>query len=1163
MFKSIYRSKYFIVVVLATLIALTLMILEVTAPEEEVYLEYSSLSSFDAKEVIDNLSTEEYAEYLTYVETGISTYIDQNVLSLNSPTVTNGNSTKDLLVDYVNEIYNIEINLLDDDTNITDSQIHLTTEANRYDEFYYTSDAAGRAYLNAYSQSEIPRNIFEKMYSGEEFEIIATTQVWDYLNYIFEDTSNIKIADLNGDSNNDINDLLADESELYNYLVDENYSDAIVFALSTNLHFQHRLAYKVLFYDEFYHDTVFDNQFMYIGTNSSENYELLQQLFNSSWLTGFKSFVERNVMPDIIDYMIDLSPLNSDGKLSTYIDNLDTIYVGLYESYYPYAYVVNGEFQGYHVELFRFFENILSSYDISIKFVSYGDNDYTHADNYIYTNYYDRLEFEDEFIISSYYDDNYYQIYSRNDSRAYQSLSEITGTIAIPEYLSDFTYLFDIFSDDDIVTCQQPEDCKSKLDSGEVDYAIISTLNYNYFTQYSENKYYINMTLQNIVFEGYYAINNNDENATYLLKLLDFLYATADHDALLEEVTLTYEQYIAAYNDLLVYKNSTNIIIYVYIIILAITTITFIIENRREKYFASKQLDRLIDVTSIGVMSFHMKKEVFDYYLNNPTYNVFEFDLNENFINALEIENYKYNLEKDTYTISESTFFNTIKSFTFKDGIARPFTNDEQPTAKKLLSLCDAGNITIEHSSTKSGISKFYKYSISAEEKGGQFHISGLALDTTSINNQNIVLRELAYQDPLTNLGNTTKLQFDFEQEDFKHYITININNFKFFNESYSAQFADKILQKLATNMNEVLTGYSKAYRIVADNFLIMSKNPNTKELEELISKVHKACTSLRFEEEDEYINLDLYYTISEFDKSKYADYTQFSLEMTIKNYLGKKNAGYYVDKKEQEHYAFQQKLQSEIFKLKNFDDFEIYLQPKVNPFNNKCVGAESLIRWNHPEYGRIAPFDFISKFELLGKIDLLDNFVLNETCKTFNELKEQGLINDSFSISFNLSGFSVTEREFSKEIKKALGKHGVDYKNIGIEILENIDVQKHKPIIDKFQELHELGMDISIDDYGSGYSNVYTVTLLPFTKLKFDKSLVDDIDTDEEKRKLFQDLVKMNRALGHDILVEGVEKEDQVEIVKKQNVHEIQGYFYSRPLQLKDFVEYIKLNKE
>ncbi len=1144
--KALLNSKYFIAFLLTTLICGVLLTLELSFSNEVETLDYSAFTSFDAKDTLNSLTEDEKEEYQYYVDNGLSIYIDEELIALNNPKQTNGINVQDMLVMYVNDIYGIELTILDGSVDAENAVIHLTADNNKLDNYTYSIDSSESSTISAYSQSDIPKNLFERVENGEEFDVIATQEIWEYLNNKLDNTSSLTLIET------------ADyEDDLYEFLRDDNYSDALVFASSSYIYFNHRYNYNVLFSDVNYYSVNLENQYTYIGINGDNGYSLYNKLFNTSWMLGLKSFIDQSVLPTIIEYMIDNGSLDA-SELRRYLGDLDTLYIGVYETYYPYIFEVNGEFQGYYVELFKHFADALSLYDVNVEFVSYRDYNYDYNDNFIYAHFYQKANLEG-FLLSTYYNVNAYQIISRTDSNTYNTLSQIEGKIAIPDYLEDFMYMFDIFDEKNITKCTYPETCMSLLNSGAVDYAVITDYNREYFSMIRDTRYYVSYSLSNLDYNGYYAINLEDENAEYLMKVLDYLYPTVNHEKLFNDTLLNFEYYLIDYNEINDFQSSTIFIIITYVVIVLIIVLSMTLEYRNEKNSASKKIETLIGITNTGVLSIQVKREMFDYYIQNNSKNVLEIQMNKNMIDTLEISNYHFNPDKDVYVVTEKEFAETINAYSFADGQLTKIEDSNLSIVSRIYALRNAREITLEHLTRVTNQPIYYKYTISTSDKKGMFIINGMALDHTNINNQNIYLRELAYTDSLTGLRNNTKLYSDYLNEEYKHYITININNFKFFNESYSSEFADRILVKFAKKLEELLSEKSTAYRIVADNFLIMSKNDDITELEHLVNRVHSDCVSLYFEPEDEHINIEVYSTISSFNKDNYLDFTQFSKEMTIKNYLGKKNTGYYIEPKEQEDLSFQQLLQAEVFKLKDFKNFEIFLQPKVDPFTSKCIGAEALIRWNHPVHGMIAPFHFISKFELLGKIDQLDAFVLEQTCKTIKELQNDNIVDDDFSISFNLSKYSVMERDFVKEIKDILSNHDVDYKNIGVEILESIDVKRNKHLVDKFNELHNLGMNISIDDYGSGYANVYTVTLLPFTKLKFDKSLLDDIDTDAEKRTLFKNLVKMNTALGHKILVEGVENKKQIEIIKKQGVKIVQGYFYSKPLPIKDFKDYLK----
>ncbi len=1156
---SILSKKNLLSFSLITMFALVLLIYEVTHVATPDEITYQEDYTFDKQKVFDSLTENETRLFDEYKNSGLQVAIEPKLLKFSNIEGYKTKSRQAHLIDFVYETYGLNVQI-SEYTDI-DVDLHITAENMIDSDFIYNPNLSVFSTIGAFSQSPIDRNLHEQILSGREIEVICNEDTWNYLLHTLGELDNLTLADTSGDGIGDLDDIINEEDRLFEYLENPLYADKVILALNTNLYFDYMYDKDILLDEVDYYYSRFDIQYTYIGASDDDSYSLSSKLFSTEWAQEFEKYVARKTYPQIIDNMIEESILNQDSKFEQYISELDVINVGLFSPYFPYAYKINGQYEGYHVELFESFENILSTYNIEVKLSDLTSGDYPYQDDFVYTNFYDVLHRDEDYIYSAYYDSNQYQIISKNDINNYSSLTQITGKIAVPYYLNEYGYLLDVLDDDDIVECGSPNDCKSLLDNGTAEYMFISTSNYSYYSYFSSD-YHISLATLDVYFDGYFAVNNFDKNAEYLVEFINLLFLTVNYEELYSSVSVTFDNYVNLYNAQTTDSSQVIIILVTYFVLLLVISTSIIVESKKKQSSINKQFNDLVKVSNIGMLSIILNTNIDTFDPKYGTTNNVIIYLNYNMIKSLEISNYTYDEIRNLFSVPNYDFMRTMISFIKRDGTKAKFQNVTSNIETKMLYISKQREITVEHRTVKSKTPIFYKYTISKVDKREDYALSALAVDNTSIYKQYELLSDIAFKDNLTGLNNVRKLQEDVKRNSFKYYVTLNVHNFKFYNESYSPQFADKILVKIAENIISSIGANDRAYRVVADNFLIFTSQDETIKVERLLSKIISQSEELEVENYDEPINVSLYYAISEFDSSKYKDFSQFSNESNIKSFLGKQRKGFYVEDKDYENVTFLRELQAEIFKLKNFNDFEIYLQPKVNPFTEKCIGAEALIRWKHKRHGMISPCDFIPRFERLGKIGSLDEFVLNETCKALVEFQKNNLVNNDFVLSFNLSGHSVLKKDFSETIKSIIERHNVDYNNIEIEVLESIDLQKHNNVIEQFKELYELGIHIAIDDYGSGYSNVYTVTALPFTKLKFDKSILDNIDTDPEKCKLFTDLVKMHSALGHSILVEGVEKQEQVDIVMKEGVTEIQGYFYSKPLSFTDFKQYIIKHK-
>lgn len=235
--------------------------------------------------------------------------------------------------------------------------------------------------------------------------------------------------------------------------------------------------------------------------------------------------------------------------------------------------------------------------------------------------------------------------------------------------------------------------------------------------------------------------------------------------------------------------------------------------------------------------------------------------------------------------------------------------------------------------------------------------------------------------------------------------------------------------------------------------------------------------------------------------------------------------------------------------------EFQVYLQPVIEAATDKLVSAEALIRWVHPEKGMIPPGKFIPVLEKHGYITRLDKFVLEEIRRQLDSRKNKGM--PVLPISINLSWMDFYDENMKAEIIEMLKKGGDT--NIRLEITETsyaAMVQDGKKFLDSIKEL---GIKILLDDFGSGYSSFGIMEKYDFDILKIDMSFVKKIEHNYKNRVIIKKIIELCHEIGIKTVAEGAETKEQVDFLKECGCDYIQGYFYSKPLSTREFVEFAR----
>ena len=242
-------------------------------------------------------------------------------------------------------------------------------------------------------------------------------------------------------------------------------------------------------------------------------------------------------------------------------------------------------------------------------------------------------------------------------------------------------------------------------------------------------------------------------------------------------------------------------------------------------------------------------------------------------------------------------------------------------------------------------------------------------------------------------------------------------------------------------------------------------------------------------------------------------------------------------------------------------DSFEVYYQPTFNLSDGSLHGAEALLRLDDETIGRIPPYEFIPISEQMGLVDVLDTFVLGEVCKLLStELKNDTSIE---AINVNLSVLQCMKPGFVQSIDKEADKYGIDRSRINFEITESVAASDYDQLSQIVSELKRSGFRFSLDDYGTGYSNVMSVFSMDLDIIKIDKSILWTAVDHELGRILLENTVRMIKQMGRKVLVEGVETKAQLDLLRDVGVDYLQGFYFSRPLPRDEFLTLVANEKQ
>ena len=237
-----------------------------------------------------------------------------------------------------------------------------------------------------------------------------------------------------------------------------------------------------------------------------------------------------------------------------------------------------------------------------------------------------------------------------------------------------------------------------------------------------------------------------------------------------------------------------------------------------------------------------------------------------------------------------------------------------------------------------------------------------------------------------------------------------------------------------------------------------------------------------------------------------------------------------------------------------------LYYQPQVRIADGKITGAEALVRWQHPDLGLIMPDRFITIAENSGLINPIGEWVLKTACAQAMQWQQQGL--PSIPVAVNVSAVQLRQEGFVQLIRNVLAESGLAAKYLELELTESVILTNADVMLALLHELAVLGVKLSIDDFGIGYSSLSYLKHFPFHKLKIDRSFIRDLTTDPEDAAITSAIINLAKNLDLGVVAEGVENDEQMAFLRRHGCDEAQGYYFSRPLPACNFTEFLQGKK-
>ena len=436
------------------------------------------------------------------------------------------------------------------------------------------------------------------------------------------------------------------------------------------------------------------------------------------------------------------------------------------------------------------------------------------------------------------------------------------------------------------------------------------------------------------------------------------------------------------------------------------------------------------------------------------------------------------------------------------------------------------------------------------------------AMLADSLSQANQELTQLALHDTLTGLPNRVLLADRIDQAMHKAtaeggcfaLMFIDLDGFKPVNDAFGHHMGDQLLREVALRLRDDLRSQDTLARIGGDEFVLLVQLAEPDDALQVASRqVGMISQPFRVSGHDLLISASLGIVLYP-GNGQTAEELLMNADAAMYHAKGAgKNGHSFFDASMNSNARKQLQLLQDLRQALEQQQFRLFYQPKFDALKGTPVGAEALLRWEHPEEGLLLPDRFIALAEKTGLIIPIGDWVLDEACRQMRLWYEQGY--QHWRIAVNLSALQFCHVGLVDSVAGALARHNLPANSLTLEITETTAMSDADASMEVLQKLSDMGVDLSIDDFGTGYSSLMYLKRLPANELKIDRGFVRDLEHDSDDAEIVSAIVALGQALGLRIVAEGVETDMQQSFLTRLGCDSLQGYLLGHPLPAEKFM--------